>query len=320
MHWKKLGQIFDASERSLPLGCNEFAQAPQALLLSDRIRVYFTTRWLDHSNGKYLSHVAYADFSRGFETILDVSRHEVIPLGKRGTFDEHGIFPMNVLRHEGEIRGYTSGVNRRISVPVDGAIGVAVSRNEGRTFQRLGNGPVLAPSLQEPCIAVDPFVQVFENQFHMWYVFGLGWNPSDSAMGPDRLYKIGHAVSIDGIVWTKPAEGRPIIADRLGATECQAMPTVIRLKDRYHMFFCFRHSSDFRTNRDRSYRIGHASSIDLVTWSRDDESMLIQPTPGAWDSDMICYPHVFESDEQIYMLYNGNQFGRYGFGAAVLVQ
>ena len=41
-------------------------------------------------------------------------------------------------------------------------------------------------------------------------------------------------------------------------------------------------------------------------------------TPGDWDSDMLCYPHVFECDGQVYLLYNGNEFGRYGFGAAVL--
>ena len=33
---------------------------------------------------------------------------------------------------------------------------------------------------------------------------------------------------------------------------------------------------------------------------------------------MIAYPHVFELDEKIYMLYLGNQVGRYGFGLAEL--
>ncbi|MDP2822988.1 MAG: hypothetical protein Q8O52_09960 [Sulfuritalea sp.] len=318
MHWNKLGQIFDTAACSLPLGCTAFAQAPQALPLGDRTRVYFTARWLDQSNGKYLSHVAYADFSPDFATVLDVSRHEVIALGKRGSFDEHGIFPMNVLRHGDEVRGYTSGVNRRSSVPVDGAIGLAVSLDLGRTFERLGDGPVLAPSLHEPCIVVDPCVREFDGLFHMWYVFGLGWTPSASTAGPDRLYKIGHAVSRDGIAWTKDSEGRAIIADRLGATECQAMPSVIRLEDRYHMFFCYRYASDFRSNRERSYRIGHASSADLVTWVRDDDELAIAPGPGAWDTDMLCYPHVVESAGRVYLLYNGNEFGRHGFGVAVL--
>ena len=40
--------------------------------------------------------------------------------------------------------------------------------------------------------------------------------------------------------------------------------------------------------------------------------------PGAWDGDMVCYPHLTEIDGRIVLLYNGNAFGREGFGAAVL--
>lgn len=317
MHWRKLGKLFDPSEHGPALGGKVFAQAPQALVLEDKVRVFFSTRELDASSGKYRSHVAYADFSRDFSRLEAVSSHTVIGLGKKGSFDEHGIFPMNVLRQGDLVYGYTSGVNRRVSVPADGAIGVAVSRDSGHTFERMGDGPVLAPSLREPCIVVDPFVQVFGGVFHMWYVFGRGWNAPTTVVEPDRVYKIGHATSRDGVRWTKE-EGRQIIGDRLGEDECQAMPTVIQLDDGYHMFFCYRHASDFRRNRNRSYRIGHAWSTDLNNWVRDDATLPIEATPGGWDSDMLCYPHVFHCDGKVYMLYNGNEFGRYGFGLAVL--
>ena len=33
---------------------------------------------------------------------------------------------------------------------------------------------------------------------------------------------------------------------------------------------------------------------------------------------MQCYPHVFECDGKVYLLYNGNEFGRHGFGLARL--
>jgi len=33
---------------------------------------------------------------------------------------------------------------------------------------------------------------------------------------------------------------------------------------------------------------------------------------------MHHYPHVFQLDNKWYMLYNGNEFGKYGFGLAVL--
>lgn len=315
--WKKLGQIFNPTDFTLANGCVQFAQAPQAVVFKDFVRVYFSTRSTDPGTSLFRSHVAYVDYTKDFRTILEVSQHTVIELGKLGTFDEHGIFPMNVVRVGEVLYGYTSGVNRRSSVPVDGAIGLAVSRDQGRTFQRLGDGPVIAPSLHEPFIVVDPFVQLFDGVFHMWYVFGMGWKqyPNDSA--PGRVYKIGHAVSQDGVRWKKE-EARRILPDKLGDDECQALPTVIQLDDTYHMFFCFRYPSDFRKNSDRSYRIGHASSTNLSDWTRDDSIMPIEPTDGAWDSNMLCYPHVFHCDESIYMLYNGNEFGRLGFGLAIL--
>lgn len=316
MKWRKLGRIFDPGQFRLPHGCTGFAQAPQTLVFDDFVRIYFSTRFRE-PDGKYLSHVAYVDMKKNLRDVIGVSTHTVIPLGKLGCFDEHGIFPMNIVRHGKEIYGYTSGVNRRVSVPADGAIGLAVSRDDGFTFQRLGDGPVLAPSLHEPCIVVDPFVKIVDGVFHMWYVFGLGWKRAVSDAAPDRVYKIGHATSPDGVRWTKE-EARRIIGNRLGDDECQALPTVITLGSRHHMFFCYRQTFDFRTNRDRAYRIGHAWSDDLIDWVRDDEDMALDVTPGDWDGDMLCYPHAFACDGQTYMLYNGNEFGRHGFGLAVL--
>lgn len=200
---------------------------------------------------------------------------------------------------------------------MDTAIGLAFSRDDGLTFQRIGDGPVLAASLHEPCLVGDGFVKVIGGAFHMWYIYGAGWKKCDSHALPERIYKIGHAVSRDGVEWIKE-EARQIISNRLGEDECQALPTVIEIEGRYHMFFCYRQSFDFRKNSDRGYRIGHAYSDDLSNWTRDDANPSLDGTPGEWDSDMQCYPHVFECDDKVYLLYNGNEFGRYGFGLAIL--
>jgi hypothetical protein len=130
------------------------------------------------------------------------------------------------------------------------------------------------------------------------------------------VYKIGYARSKDCIDWTRSS--RRLIDDRLGLDECQALPTVIRFNDHYHMWFCYRQATDFRTNPERGYRIGYASSDDLVSWRRNDEQAGIDVSLNGWDSEMLCYPHVFHCDGKVYMLYNGNEFGRFGFGLAVL--
>ena len=317
MKWKKLGKIFDPTEYQLPNNCVQFAQAPQALVFDDFVRIYFSTRSIDEKNGKYLSHIAYVDMKKNLRDVIRVSEKTVIPLGGLGCFDEHGIFPMSVMRHGDAIYAYTCGWNRRVSVSVDTAIGLAISLDDGLTFQRIGDGPVLAASLHEPCLVGDGFVKVVGGVFHMWYIFGTGWKKFSDDAPPDRTYKIGHAVSNDGINWRKE-EGRQIITDLLGEDESQALPTVIEINGRHHLFFCYRQSFDFRKNKDRGYRIGHAWSDDLMGWTRDDESLLLDVTPGDWDADMLCYPNVFECDGNVYLLYNGNEFGRYGFGLAKL--
>jgi hypothetical protein len=318
MKWNKLGKIFDPTHHKLPNGCMQFAQSPQALVFDDFVRIYFSTRSLDKNSGKYLSHIAFVDMQKNLRDVIRVSDKSVIPLGGLGSFDEHGIFPMSIMRHGDAVYGYTCGWNRRVSVSVDTAIGLAISRDDGLTFQRIGDGPVLSASLHEPCLVGDGFVKVIGDVFHIWYIFGTGWKKFSSDAAPDRTYKIGHATSSDGINWTKE-EARQIIPDRLGPDESQALPTVIGIDGRHHMFFCYRQSFDFRNNRERGYRIGHAYSDDLMSWTRDDMNPLLDVTPGDWDADMLCYPHVFECDGKVYLLYNGNEFGRYGFGLAELI-
>jgi hypothetical protein len=317
MQWKKLGHIFDPTQHKLPNNCAQFAQSPQALVFEDFVRIYFATRAVDPLNGKYLSHISFVDMDKQMTQVVRVADRPVIPLGELGCFDEHGIFPMNVVRHGDAVYGYTCGWNRRVSVSVDTAIGLAISHDDGLTFQRIGHGPVLAASLHEPCLVGDGFVKIIDGQFHMWYIFGTGWKRFAADAAPDRTYKIGHAVSNDGIRWIKE-EARQIITDRLGADESQALPTVVKVGDMYHMFFCYRQSFDFRTSTERGYRIGHAYSADLSNWTRDEDNPRLDTTPGAWDSDMLCYPHAFECDGNVYLLYNGNEFGRHGFGLAAL--
>ena len=56
----------------------------------------------------------------------------------------------------------------------------------------------------------------------------------------------------------------------------------------------------------------------MTTWKRDDIAAGIGVSEEGWDSQMQCYPHTFAVDDKTYMLYNGNEFGRFGFGLAVL--
>ncbi|MDG1353696.1 MAG: hypothetical protein P8P70_11150 [Sulfitobacter sp.] len=315
MKWGKVGKIFDPRDHHLPNRCVEFAQSPQTLVLADRVRVYFSTRERDEV-GKYLSHVTYVDYSLDMSAIIGLSSETVLPLGNLGCFDEHGIFPINVLHDGNRVLAYTTGWNRKVSVSADASIGLAISHDEGKTFVRPGPGPLLTASLNEPFMVADAFVKKYDDTYYMWYIFGTEWKKFPDYPEPDRIYKIAQATSKDGITWSR--NGIKIIADKLNTDECQALPTVLFVGDRYHMYFCYRQAYDFRKNSDRSYRLGYAHSHDLITWTREDHLSGIDVSSSGWDSEMLCYPHIFESNGNVYMLYNGNEFGKFGFGLAKL--
>lgn len=86
------------------------------------------------------------------------------------------------------------------------------------------------------------------------------------------------------------------------------------------MYFCYREANGFRSDSRRAYRLGYAYSDDMTHWHRDDARAGIDVSLDGWDSLMQCYPHVFRVEDRIYMLYNGNEFGRAGFGLAQLEQ
>lgn len=315
MKFKKLGKVFDPSDSfARKNDFVGFAQSPQALVFDDFIRIYFSIR-KKSDNGKFLSHIQFIDVTKNLEQIINYSQNEVIKLGMPGTFDEHGIFPFNVVRLDNIIYGYISGWTRRVSVSVDTGIGLSVSHDSGLTFQRIGDGPILSSSLYEPFLVGDPFVQIYDGIFHMWYIFGTEWKQDHNSNAYERVYKIGHCTSLDGINWHK--QGKPIIKDNY-ENECQALPSVIKINDVYHMYFCYRQPFNFRTEKEMGYRIGYAYSRDLLNWVRDDSKSGIAVSDSGWDSEMMCYPHIFKCDKEVYLLYNGNEFGKYGFGVARL--
>ena len=130
------------------------------------------------------------------------------------------------------------------------------------------------------------------------------------------IYKLRMAYSRDGINWVR--QGKNIINDVLGENECQAGPDVFFKDGKYHMYFVYREGLDFRGKKGRGYKIGYAYSTQGVVWTRDDSKAGIDYSDEGWDSEMHHYPHIFQLNNKWYMLYNGNEFGKYGFGLAIL--
>lgn len=310
--WRKLGLLFQPQGRFDWM--QDYAQVPTTLLLDDRLRVYFSCRPQQNADGSYLSYTGYVDLDRGDpRRILGVSPQPVLKLGDVGCFDQFGTMAGSVLAVGEEIWLYYCGWTRAVAVPYNWAIGLAVSRDGGKTFARKGGGPIIGPALSEPYLQACPIVwRRSEIDWHMWYLSGVQW--LNAGTKQESVYVIMHATSADGVNWNR--EGRQVVPSRV-EFECQTSASVFEAEGRFHMLFSYRHGLDFR-NPERGYRIGHAWSEDLHNWRRDNAYEGLAPSLTGWDAQMVCYPHVFDLDGRKLILYCGDHFGKDGFGWAEL--
>lgn len=312
--WKKLGLVFSPHTIKNRAWLTAFAQAPATLVFADYVRVYFSCRPPADEKGQYVSYSAYVDLDRAdLRQVLRVSEQPILSLGGLGEFDEFGTYPVSVIRNGDEIRAYYAGWTRCESVPFNVGIGYATSHDNGITFQKYGNGPILPYTLDEPFVLSGPKIRRFNNTWYLFYIAGRSWKNVEGR--PEPVYKIRMATSQDGITWHK--HNQDLIESRIEKDEAQASPDVIYANGKYHLFFCYRYSANYR-GKTYGYRIGYASSTNLTDWVRDDSKAGIDVATEGWDSEMVSYPHVLHLDGKTYLFYLGNQVGRDGFGLAEL--
>ena len=311
MKWIKKGHIFKPSgELEWSKG---YAQIPRALVLNDRIRIFYATRYFDDKNNP-ISQTSFIDVDKNDLTkVLYIHNKPVLELGVKGSFSEYGIHPTMLVPYNNSIFFYYQGWQRSNKFPYVTEIGLAKSLDDGFSFTKIGETPVLKKSAFDPFFVNGVFVKEFQNKFYMWYSSGIKW--IDNNGKKESVYLIKSATSEDLNNWNLNANFCVPIKVK---DECQNSATVISFENKFHMWFCYRPALDFR-NTDRGYRIGYAWSEDLVSWTRDDSKVGIDISQeDLWDSKMICYPYIFELDKRIIMLYCGNYFGESGFGYAEL--
>jgi hypothetical protein len=287
-----------------PEGDSEWLHSHAALPVVDRIdegyRVYFSAR---DKSGR--AQVGFFETDSKFEQVTRVSEHPVITLGSLGAFDDSGVTTSWIVNHEGKKYHYYSGWSLGVSVPFYFFIGLAVSGDDGETYKRVSPAPIVERNNIDPYLTASPCVLIEDGRWRMWYVSGTSWELKNGQ--PQHRYHIKYAHSTDGINWKR--EGLVCIDYQSIDEYAISRPCVIRDGSLYRMWYA---------SRGSSYRIGYAESADGLTWTRKDHESGIDVSPSGWDSEMIAYPYVVESNGDYYMLYNGNGYGKTGIGLAVL--
>ncbi|MEZ0608520.1 hypothetical protein ACAW74_08395 [Fibrella sp. WM1] len=318
MTWSKKGLVFKP-DASLPFS-QTHAQVPFGFPLADtnRLRVYFATRDAQRQSATTFVELDANDFSK----VLYVHDKPCIKHGAVGTFDETGVMPswfLNVPGEDGtnEIWLYYTGWNKSETAHYRLGIGLAISRDGGLTFERAFTGPLLDRYIfdqvwvAQPCVMREPQADGTV-RWRMWYLSCTKIEIIDGH--PEPFYDVKYAESADGIHWNRTGQvcvGYDEFTDAIGR------PTVFKEGDLYKMYFSYRSATHYRTDVERSYRIGYAESTDGINWTRRDELAGIERSADGWDSQMMDYCHIIEHQNRWTMFYNGNGFGASGFGYAI---
>lgn len=308
MKWIKKGHIFNVSGEFGWM--NSHAQIPTVLVLEDRLRVYFATR-----PEPTLSTTGFVDLDINDPSkVMYLYDQPILQQGSPGFFDEHGIMPQYVCKHKDQIWMYYCGWSRRENIPYSNWTGLAVSQDNGKTFEKMFDGPVIDRTPYEIFSATGCFIFQNAGVWHMWYASGQSWIKIHGSH--EEFYRIKYAQSYDGIHWKR--ENKDILPSKQ-EYEPIHRPTVFCLGNRFHMYFCYRGIENFR-DQENSYSLGYAWSEDLNIWNRDDDSAGIEKSSSGWDSMMMAYPYIVNVNGRYLMFYNGNGFGKSGFGYAELAE
>ena len=305
MKWRKMGLIFE------PKGQYDWvishASLPFAMHLGrDRYRIYFGGR-----NKENKTQPGYIEIDIKNPTeILYISPEPILKLGRPGLFDDSAVWPFWIVKHNRLLYMYYGGWMRGLSVPYYSAIGLAISEDGGKTFKKYSRAPIIDRNEIDPFSMASLCVLIEDHIWKMWYLSMVNFRIENGK--PMYYYHIKYAESEDGIRWVR--KGIVCIDFKSKEENAIARPCVIKENDIYKMWY------SYRGYRGKNYRIGYAESADGIHWKRKDDEAGIDISESCWDSEMLAYPFVFKHEGEKYMLYNGNSYGKDGFGYAILVK
>lgn len=235
--------------------------------------------------------------------VLEIEKDPVLVPGELGAFDENGVSYPSLVRDGEELFMFYTGWMPTVLTPFQNHIGLAKLGDDGR-FHRVSRAPVLHRTNEDFLSMGSSYATIEDDVWCLWYTSFLAWGKGPDE--PKHRYEIKRATSHDGITWTQ-RDKKACISARGAGEHSISRPSVLKLKGRYHMWYCY---------RGERYRIGYAISEDGVSWSRSDHTVGIVPSAEGWDSLEQAYPNVIRQDDWLYMVYCGNGYGKEGLGLA----
>ena len=185
--------------------------------------------------------------------------------------------------------------------------GLAVSKDNGLTFNRIYNFPVLDRSDEGLSVRAGASTITSNETFRTVYSAGSSWIETGGKLRP--CYDI---FLIDNKDFTNfPKFGKKIISADKEIEHGLGRPQIINLKNKQYIFYT-------RRVLGMRYSYGYAVQNHTGEWERFDDTINITHGDG-FDSEMLYFPSIIQLlSGKVFMFYSGNGFGRDGLGVCEL--
>lgn len=301
-YWRKLGLLYAPSGKRHEKLLTHAANPLAIPLGGDMYRIFYSGR-----DEKQRSSVGAVDVDLAKGRVVCTYDEPFFTHGPAGSFYADGVSIGNCYVAQGQCYMLFMGWQVEGQPHWRGDIGRLLVKEDLTLAAETDCIPLMGIDDVDPVSLSYPWVLPRSNGgFDMWYGSTLVWDAGNG----DMLHVINHAFSVDGHQWQRHGLTVPY---QLGLAQAFSRPTVISSETGgYEMWF------SYRGGTGETYRIGYANSPSpLGPWKLGFDERSPSVSCDGWDSEMIAYPYVFKHRDHHYMLYNGNGYGRTGFGLAI---
>lgn len=210
----------------------------------------------------------------------------VLTAGPDGSWDDDSVWSPVVVKEADTFKMWYRGYDGSV-----GRIGLATSA-DGVDWIKHPSNPLLSPGEAWESNGIFPGSVISDTgTYKLWY----------TGYDADGVGQIGYATSPDGVVWTKYG-GNPVFSvGPSGSWDDEVIrgPSVIVDGPTYHMWYA---GVD-----GMAARIGHATSSDGNSWTRDLANPVLDlGPPGAWDWLNVYSPDVVKVGGEYQLWYSAS--------------
>lgn len=300
--WHKLGLLFYRPPKDRhPKLLTHFSNPLPILITGDIYRIFYSGRDIYNR-----SSVGAVDINIISGKIIKEFNEPFFEYGPKNSFYENGVSLGNCYKIKNKTYMLFMGWQNKKGAHWRGDIGRLVVKKDLLLTIDNDLNPLMSYHQIDPISLSYPYIIENAGAYMMWYGSTISWENNNDEM----FHVINFATSSDGNTWERKGLGVPFIKNKAQAF---SRPTIIRnINGEFSMWY------SFRGKLNEKYRIGYAHSKNAIDWQLELKNSGIDVSTKGWDSEMIEYPFVFNHKGSYYMLYNGNDYGKSGFGLAIL--